>query len=79
MFEGDNEDWCCYFNKRFRFNPRDWFLWHKTPVKWTHDQIAWLEENTPGRWVLEGWTESKSGVVKFSRAEDAVAFKLMWL
>jgi len=73
------DEWSCYFNKRFRFNPKDWRLSYKVPIKWTTEQIEWLEENTPGRWQLEGWTASKSGVVTFSRSEDALAFKLRWL
>lgn len=77
--DSDDSDWMQFFNNRLRLNPKDWKLSHKIPVIWTNDHIVWLEKNTPGRWLLEGWNSSRSGVVKFSRSEDAMAFKLRWL
>ena len=47
--------------------------------------IAWLRENTVGTWICELCTpilitspDTYSIIVRFSREEDAVAFKLTW-
>jgi len=61
------------------FFPSNWKIKHEIKLKWSRDMVDWLEKNANGWWQFEGWQISGNGVAKFTRDEDAMAFKLRWL
>ncbi len=61
------------------FIPSDWKYRASFPLKFKLKMISWIRNNCSGSWRLDFRVLSGLGEIRFSRMEDAMAYKLRWM